>query len=429
MKVVCKLSEDDTYTVSDCRYININNSKEFWYRFWDTKNVFPVFYQDEALDLLYLSLFVFGADRLMLRENGKDAWSRDIELHVPVLAYEKWNGLKSSVEDMLDFLTGDHWIIEFRSRSYVEKEIKARKRWERVKNHNNDISKICMFSGGLDSCIGALNLLSLQENREKILFVSHYGGGKGTKEYQDTLKEKFIHFYGVKEELFIQNHASVMDGKEDTTRSRSFMFFAHAIAYASAMNKSIELIIPENGLISLNIPLAHTRLGSSSTRTTHPFYMKMLQKLILDLGLDIRIINPFQFKTKGEMILECKNRDLLQTILEHTMSCSHPDNGRNIGMKYTMHCGYCLPCTIRRAAILRGDLKDTSKYYDNSYSFLQVARQAMRTYRYALVNFDESTAFLKIQSSGQISEKVEEYADLYVRGMKELKQYLERVNV
>lgn len=35
--------------------------------------------------------------------------------------------------------------------------------------------------------------------------------------------------------------------KEDTTRLRSFMFFAHAIAYASAMNKSIELIIPENG--------------------------------------------------------------------------------------------------------------------------------------------------------------------------------------
>lgn len=53
----------------------------------------------------------------------------------------------------------------------------------------------------------------------------------------------------------------------------------------------------------------------------------------------------------------------------------------------------------------------------------------MRTYQYALANFDESTAFLKIQGSGQISEKVEEYADLYVRGMKELKQYLENINV
>lgn len=429
MKVVCKLSENDTYTVPDCKFININNSKEFWYKFWDTKNVFPNFYQDEALDLLYLSLFVFGADRLILRESGKDAWSRDIELYVPVLAYEKWNKLKSYVEDMLNFLTGDNWLIEFRSRSYVEKEIKAKKRWEKVKNYNNDISKICMFSGGLDSCIGALDLLSLQENREKILFISHYGGGKGTKEYQDALKKEFIHFYKVKEEQFIQNHASVMEGKEDTTRSRSFMFFSHAIAYASAMNKSIELIIPENGLISLNIPLAHTRLGSSSTRTTHPFYMKRLQKLILDLGLNIRISTPYQFKTKGEMILECKNRDFLQTILEHTMSCSHPDYGRNRGLKFTMHCGYCLPCTIRKAAILKGKLKDTSKYYDNNYSVIPVARQAMRTYQYAMANFDENTAFLKIQSSGQISEKVEEFADLYVRGMKELEQYLERVNV
>ncbi len=67
------------------------------------KNIFPVFYKDEALDLLYLSLFVFGADRLIWRNNGRDAWSRDIELHVPVLAYERWNQLKYSVEDMLNF--------------------------------------------------------------------------------------------------------------------------------------------------------------------------------------------------------------------------------------------------------------------------------------------------------------------------------------
>ena len=55
MKIVCKLSEDDAYTVSDCRYFNINNSKEFWYKFRDTKNVIPAFYKDESMDVLYLS--------------------------------------------------------------------------------------------------------------------------------------------------------------------------------------------------------------------------------------------------------------------------------------------------------------------------------------------------------------------------------------
>ncbi len=56
-------------------------------------------------------------------------------------------------------------------------------------------------------------------------FVRHYGGRKGTKEYQDALKEQLVHSYGIKGEQFIQNHASVMDGEEDTTRSRSFMLF------------------------------------------------------------------------------------------------------------------------------------------------------------------------------------------------------------
>ena len=54
------------------------------------------------------------------------------------------------------------------------------------------------------------------------------------------------------------------------------------------MGKEIELIIPENGLISLNIPLAYTRTGTSSTRTTHPHYMKMLQELIAELGLQVK---------------------------------------------------------------------------------------------------------------------------------------------
>ena len=195
------------------------------------------------------------------------------------------------------------------------------------------------------------------------------------------------------------------------------------------MGKEIDLIIPENGLISLNIPLAYTRTGTSSTRTTHPHYMKMLQKLIAELGLQVKIKNPFQFKTKGEMILECKDRVFLQEILDKTMSCSHPDIGRHQGMKTTMHCGYCLPCTIRRASIQKGGLHDTSTYFDSRYKKLPIARQAYRTYKCAFSNFDENNAFLRIQESGPIIENIEQFADLYVRGMKEMREYLEKIHV
>lgn len=44
-------------------------------------------------------------------------------------------------------------------------------------------------------------------------------------------------------------------------------------------------------------------------------------------------------------------------------------------------------------------------------------------------NFDENIAFLKIQESGPIKENIDQFASLYVRGMKEMKEYLEKINV
>ena len=129
------------------------------------------------------------------------------------------------------------------------------------------------------------------------------------------------------------------------------------------------------------------------------------------------------------MILECRDREFLQEVLDKTMSCSHPDVGRHRGLKKTMHCGYCLPCTIRRSAIQKGQLVDTSTYFDSSYTILPVAKQAYRTYKCALKEFDENTAFLRIQESGPIEENIDKYADLYVRGMKEMRESLEKMNV
>lgn len=432
MKLVCKLSEDG-FELEESKSINLNCKNSFKYTFWKQKNIYSEFYKNEAIDMLYLSLAVYAADRLILRETGEDAWSREIELYMPVLCLDKWNICKSLVEDMLNFLTGDKWKICFRKREVTEIEKKAEKKWKKVTDKKKSISKICMFSGGLDSCIGAINLLCDNLNDLDIVFVSHYGGGKGTIEYQDMLKEAFIKHFNLDDNIFYQNYAAVITAKdvkkEDTTRSRSFMFFSHAVAYASAMGNEVELIIPENGLISLNIPLAYTRTGSSSTRTTHPYYMKMFQKLLVELGIKVKIKNPFQFKTKGEMILECKDRDFLQEILDKTMSCSHPDVGRHHGMKTTLHCGYCLPCTIRRAAIQKSCLEDTSKYFDCKYKKNNVAKQAYRTYKYALDGFDEKKAFLMIQESGPIKDNIEQYADLYVRGMKEMKECLRGTNV
>lgn len=76
MKLVCKLSEDG-FELEESKIINLNCKKEFKYTFWKQNNTYAEFYKYEAIDMLYLSLAVFARDRLILRENGEDAWSRN----------------------------------------------------------------------------------------------------------------------------------------------------------------------------------------------------------------------------------------------------------------------------------------------------------------------------------------------------------------
>lgn len=427
MIIVCKMDDGEDYNISNSKVININDNKCFSYTFWKEVKPLKKFYSDEGLDLLYLSLFVFAVDRIIPRDSAEDSWKRDIELHIPVLSYEKWEKESEKVEAILNFLSGDKWRIIFRKRTKIKSEEFMYEKYKKLQGEKYSYNTLCMFSGGLDSGIGAINLIEEKESIDEILFISHYGGGKGTKEYQDYLKESLIKKYGISEKHFYQNHAKAINAIEDTTRTRSFMFFSHAIAYATAMKNKVELIIPENGLISLNIPLTYTRLGTSSTRTTHPHYIKMLQQLVLDLGIQVHIINPYQFKTKGEMILECKNRELLQDNIINTMSCSHPDVGRFRGATHAYHCGYCFPCTIRRAAIKKGQLNDTSEYWDDSYSSGDTAKHNLNVYKLAMKNLNDKLSFLKIQGSGPIEEKINDFAELYNRGMQELKDFLEDI--
>ena len=139
------------------------------------------------------------------------------------------------------------------------------------------------------------------------------------------------------------------------------MFFALAALAVSATSDRTPIIVPENGLISLNVPLDSLRVGSRSTRTTHPFYMARWQELLDNLGINAVLRNPYRFKTKGEMLAGCKNRNFLHTHLDKTISCSSITKGRWKGLTLG-HCGYCTPCLIRRASIRMAFGNDPTTY-------------------------------------------------------------------
>ena len=71
-----------------------------------------------------------------------------------------------------------------------------------------------------------------------------------------------------------------------------------AIAQIIASYAQCDVTIPENGSVSLNFPLSPSRRASCSTRTTHPLFLKQLQKLIHSLGLQPCLINPYVKMTK-----------------------------------------------------------------------------------------------------------------------------------
>jgi 7-cyano-7-deazaguanine synthase in queuosine biosynthesis len=422
-RIVCKLSTEDSFSVEeDFIEYNINDNKSFTYTFWRKQlEYLPNFFSNSSLDLLYISLFVYGADRVILRDSADDCWSRNIKLYIPVLAVEKWNENKELLQNILNFLSGDTWELEFRLRNLTQTEMALKEKLEKNNLSILKVNKVCMFSGGLDSFIGAIDLLA-NNKQNNILFISHYGGGKGTKEYQDILRTKLIDRYGITENNFLAFYASAKNGIEDTTRTRSFMFFAHAISIASTYDTEVTLIIPENGFISLNIPLTNSRLGSSSTRTTHPYYLNLLQNLLRNLNLNIIITNPYQYKTKGEMIKECKDTLFLEKNIINTMSCSHPDQGRMNRETESCHCGNCLPCVIRKAAIKASNLVDKTRYRDENGP---TANINYLSYFIGMKKFNRKWSFLTIQTSGPITNNINEFSELYIRGMEEVNNFLE----
>lgn len=85
--------------------------------------------------------------------------------------------------------------------------------------------------------------------------------------------------------------------------------------------------------------------------------MQQLQAALPLLGVDVRLTMPYQFKTKGEMLVECADQNTLAQYASNTTSC-----GRYRTYNRT-HCGRCVPCMVRKAAFLRWNpASDKTKY-------------------------------------------------------------------
>lgn len=321
-------------------------------------------------DFFLVSAIVYGIDNLLSRAiYSNDGWTRDIEVEFPVNNLAVWNGKEDKLKQILDFLTGDNWQISFREIEDVDL-FQPRTNRRKIPSYNKDtIKSVSLFSGGLDSLIGVIDELEKLSNNERILLVSHFDSkspgpnGDQRKLLRHLITQYPDKIYWVQSKLALSRKD--IDGNrvtvENNYRSRS-LFFIGLGCYLSPID---ELIIPENGTISINYPLTPSRVSSLSTRTTHPYVLKNTQELLTELVLSTVIHNPYTFKTKGEMFVECANQTLLKNIYQDSVSCGKRGRKQNWEVKTGIQeCGICMPCIYRRAALNKAGL-DNEKQYGN----------------------------------------------------------------
>jgi 7-cyano-7-deazaguanine synthase in queuosine biosynthesis len=285
-----------------------------------------------------------------------DGWSREIVVTLPVSNVKRWQSAKVELDTLLSFLSGDYWDFNFYKGEFSYPATPL------PNGYADTFKQVNLFSGGLDSLIGAIDFLESNPS-EKVLFASHYDSQMGgpLKDQTDLLQmldtqypNQFFHIPSLSLTL---NNSTVT--KEKTFRSRSILFIG--IALVAAQAKSIPIIVPENGTVSLNYPLSTSRRSACSTRTTHPTFINKLKALWTKLGINTSITNPYEFHTKGEMVVGCNNQKFLKSVIPISNSCGK--RGHRAYWKQNpsaSHCGVCMPCVYRQASLL--SLKDTTTY-------------------------------------------------------------------
>jgi len=376
-----------------------------------------------AVDLIHLAMAVYSADLRVNRKYGKDRWSREFVLHLPVAKPARWAATEPLLTRMLRYLTGDDWEVRFRERAPLTIPAPGQQQLTPPR-------AVSLFSGGLDSLVGAIDLLHAGGT---IALAGHHGAGI-TNDIQQTVLQSLTPRYGpaITPFLFyVQPPRSEADDGERSMRSRSILFLSLGIAVAATLGEGTPLHVAENGLISLNVPLTPSRSGSSSTRTTHPHFLGLLRELVAALGVNVPIETPYRFKTKDEMLRECQDQATLTQASASSMSCSHPESGRFRGRSPSQHCGYCVPCIIRRASLHAAGLPQSQYSIDvlthppgadtdtgRDFRAFHMALERLRDARPTRFLFD-------VMGTGPLpSGDAAQYADVYRRGMAEVRGLL-----
>lgn len=301
-----------------------------------------------ARDLVRIVAAAFLADSRVSKPEV--SLHRDLRIIAHVENAAPWTAdLRSSVANLLHWLTGDAWSVEV-----TQSDAPPTSAPQSVLS----ASRVQLLSGGLDSLCGAV--VGLRDG-VPLAFLGMRDSNNAVRHAQDmiasALSSDATYF---REELFLARSAI---RKNHGPRSRSLLYMALGVLVAEELGAS-ELWVPENGFTSINPPLSAARGGTLTTRSTHPRTFELVRALVRSLGIRVAVTNPFEGRTKGELVA-LAGTDLISArwldATRDSYSCG-VGNTQLHGGNPNHNCGLCVACIVRRASFIGGNIKDPTRY-------------------------------------------------------------------
>ena len=308
------------------------------------------------LDLMEIAAIVFAADGAIprggpTRPHMGAGWYRRFDFEIPVRNPELWQraDVAAALREAVETLTEDS--VSFRFTSAAPDPIVQPYLDLAPTGATFEADEVVLFSGGLDSFAGALELLATTSSR--VVLVTHRAAQKAIPrqvELGQYLAERFpdrvMHVH-------VLARRADQEARDSTQRSRTLLFSAlgHAVAHAFGAQR---VSFFENGIVSHNLPLSPQIIGTMATRTTHPLALRNIDRLMqLVVPAATPIENRFQWSTKSEVVSRLDKYGAARQI-PLAVSCTSIREQN----KLHTHCGACTQCFDRRFAILQAGLAE-----------------------------------------------------------------------
>jgi 7-cyano-7-deazaguanine synthase in queuosine biosynthesis len=330
-------------------------------------------------DLLTVACALRAADRFY-PSGGVFENARRMSVAATVLDVKRWRAAVTTLQQAVFLLSNDalcFYPVSAGRKLGAAEPLPSAPWASAIRQYSPDA--VCLFSGGADSFCGAAHLL--HAGRRPLLVCQSVGPvSRRQRELFAALQARFPQLGDaalaqVRAFPNAVHHAAagrrIWRQQDDLQRLRSMFFFSLAAIVARAHGID-EIFMCENGIIGAAIIFAPALDSPYTTRPAEPHYLRAMES-VLRLALDapsLRLRNPFQYSTKGEVLRRCADLGLVEA-LYRTVSCW------GIGNRGVQNCGVCVPCMFRQLAFAEAGLPSRRREYRRA----EIPRRAWRRWR------------------------------------------------